>query len=427
MKTHFLSRLSIALGLAILSTTYVQAEISIEHRLNVPGMVEVAVDPKPSLNAQVNQDTIRRGQSTVLSWSGHRIKHVVIDGVYQVSANSGTQVLTPLSTHTYELSTSNLHGDAHSQATVRVLDPEATITGLASPISILAGQTSTLSWIATHASGVSIDGLGTFGVESSVEVTPSSTTVYPLIAHGDEMQVQHDVTVTVVPRDDRSCHALLSQDSTLESGVYLIQGHETFCHMSVNGGGYTLVGAISNDEQSTWTYNNYPSLNAGQSVGSVHNLARDFNSPLMAALAGSDLILTSLSATGQSNPAFLNYNNVLRGRSLGQAVSQASHTDQEYTPSARSGTWTGDSACDASDVMYMRVNPRDDDSATDNIYTSYARGFGFRSKSNNNCYYDDVVNAWTASYTVNTSIRDVEYWRAQNVNNFPGAMLMWVR
>ena len=73
--------------------------------------------------------------------------------------------------------------------------PTASIT--ASPESINAGETSTLTWKTTDATDVSIEGLGQVASSGTQSVRPTQTTSYHLIAHGDGGSADATATVTV--------------------------------------------------------------------------------------------------------------------------------------------------------------------------------------------------------------------------------------
>src|SRR5579884_4209927 len=73
--------------------------------------------------------------------------------------------------------------------------PTASIT--ASPESINAGETATLTWKTTDATDVSIEGLGTVATSGTQSVRPTQTTSYHLIAHGDGGSADATATVTV--------------------------------------------------------------------------------------------------------------------------------------------------------------------------------------------------------------------------------------
>ncbi|SNS31389.1 peptidoglycan-associated lipoprotein [Granulicella rosea] len=78
--------------------------------------------------------------------------------------------------------------------------PTASIT--ASPVAILSGQTTTLTWTTSNATQVTISGLGTVAATGSRSVAPSRSTDYTVTASGAagaSVQASTRVTVTQPP------------------------------------------------------------------------------------------------------------------------------------------------------------------------------------------------------------------------------------
>lgn len=75
--------------------------------------------------------------------------------------------------------------------------PAPTASINASPDTINAGDTSTLTWKTTDATDVSIEGLGQVASSGTQTVKPTQTTSYHLIAHGDGGSADATATVTV--------------------------------------------------------------------------------------------------------------------------------------------------------------------------------------------------------------------------------------
>lgn len=73
--------------------------------------------------------------------------------------------------------------------------PTASIT--ATPDTINAGESATLTWKTTDATDVSIEGLGQVATSGTQTVKPTQTTTYHLIAHGDGGSADATATVTV--------------------------------------------------------------------------------------------------------------------------------------------------------------------------------------------------------------------------------------
>jgi hypothetical protein len=72
-----------------------------------------------------------------------------------------------------------------------------TIQAQASPATITAGQSSTLTWSSTGADAVSIDGMGAQAVSGSKTVSPTQTTSYMVRAQGKGGEADTTVAVTV--------------------------------------------------------------------------------------------------------------------------------------------------------------------------------------------------------------------------------------
>ena len=79
------------------------------------------------------------------------------------------------------------------------IDPTPTIDSFtATPTSITAGESATLSWATTNADGISINGGATLSADGSGTVSPTTTTMYTLTATGPGGIATSTVTVTVM-------------------------------------------------------------------------------------------------------------------------------------------------------------------------------------------------------------------------------------
>jgi hypothetical protein len=120
---------------------------------------------------------------TTLIWEVVNATDVSISGIGKVNVVGSLDIM-PADTTTYVLTASNASGQVTASVTVTVLFP-ATITSFtASPPTITAGQTITLTWTTQHAIGVSIWGIGSVVVNGSIQVTPTADTTYVLAAQG---------------------------------------------------------------------------------------------------------------------------------------------------------------------------------------------------------------------------------------------------
>ncbi len=138
-----------------------------------------------------------------LSWQTEGAQEVVITGIGPV-ATSGSIQVSPAASTSYTLLAYGPVNNASAVVMVQVGGFSGTLPGAlrinrfeASPVSISAGQSSTLTWSVEGADAVTISGLGTVGVSGSQQVTPSQTTTYTLTATRGNTTVQSAVTVSV--------------------------------------------------------------------------------------------------------------------------------------------------------------------------------------------------------------------------------------
>jgi len=149
--------------------------------------------------------SITAGDSSTLSWNVSGATSVEIDHGIGPVALSGSQSVSPASTTTYLLTAHGPGGDATATATVTVNPasggtPPVINSFVASPPSITAGDSSTLSWNVSGATSVEIDhGIGPVALSGSQSVSPASTTTYLLTAHGPGGDATATATITVNP------------------------------------------------------------------------------------------------------------------------------------------------------------------------------------------------------------------------------------
>ncbi len=141
--------------------------------------------------------TIGPGATTTLSWNVTGATSVSIDNGVGAVAASGTTTVAPNSTTTYTLTATGPGGTQTATATVTVTTA-VTINFSAAPNNISQGQSVTLSWTTTNATGVTIDnGVGAQPPNGSVNVTPQATTTYTATATGASGTAQGSAAVTV--------------------------------------------------------------------------------------------------------------------------------------------------------------------------------------------------------------------------------------
>jgi len=209
--------------------------------------------PKPSISSfAANPVSIATGSSTLLSWGVTNASSTSIN--QSVGVVTGTSLtVSPAQTTQYVLTATNPAGSVSATTTVTVVSPpptpiaKPTITSFsATPINIIAGSSTVLSWVVSNASSTSINqGVGTV-TGTSRSVSPTLTTTYVLTATNPGGSVTATTTVTVTqPPPPAPKPAVASFISTPAS---------------------ILVGSSS---VLSWTVSNASSTSINQGVGTV--------------------------------------------------------------------------------------------------------------------------------------------------------------
>ncbi len=146
--------------------------------------------------------SINAGQSSTLQWSVANADTVTIDPGVGTVPLSGSRAVSPSSTTTYTLTATKAGAPPVTSTVTIVVNTVQTgppvVSFTASPATISAGGSSTLTWNVSGASSVSISpGIGTVAASGSRAVSPSSTTTYTLTAGYSGGSVNANATVTV--------------------------------------------------------------------------------------------------------------------------------------------------------------------------------------------------------------------------------------
>ena len=191
----------------LVTTTYTLTANSAGGPITAQAIVQVsnALNSPPTISSFTSSSSsISTGGSTNLQWSVSNATTVSIDqNIGTVSASSGTQSVSPTATTTYTLTATNANGSKTATTTISV----GTMTGsppvitsfTATPSTIFAGQSSTLSYSVTgQVTTISIDqGVGTPRAFEQPMVFPTTTTTYTLTATNAFGSTTATATVTV--------------------------------------------------------------------------------------------------------------------------------------------------------------------------------------------------------------------------------------
>ena len=171
--------------------------------------------PTPTVSIASSPTTITAGSSSTLTVSATNATQVTVAGsdgsMYTMQSTGGTQTVSPTATTTYTANAANSTGagtkaSATATVTVTSVAPPAapTVTITASPTSIVAGNSSTLTVAATNATGVTVTGTdgSTYTLQptgGTQAVSPAATTTYTATATGAGGKITATAAVTVTP------------------------------------------------------------------------------------------------------------------------------------------------------------------------------------------------------------------------------------
>ena len=144
------------------------------------GQVTVTVT---TAGISANPASIPSGGSSTLTWTSTNAASATLNGA-SVAVN-GSQTVSPTSTTTYNFVATGSSGTtASAQATITVTSGGPPTAGLsANPTSIVAGNSSTLTWTTNNAVSADLNGTAV-PLNGSQVVSPTTTTTYRLTAHG---------------------------------------------------------------------------------------------------------------------------------------------------------------------------------------------------------------------------------------------------
>jgi len=158
----------------------------------------VTVHPVPTVDISADNTTIAHGGSTNLNWTSQNAQSASIDQNIGTVAVNGSTSVSPTVTTTYTITASSQYGYDTDSVTVNVTNLP-TVEIVASPETITAGESVTISWSAVNAdpNQVSINQFGSVATEGSRVVTPNSNTTYTITASNAYGSDTMSVTVTV--------------------------------------------------------------------------------------------------------------------------------------------------------------------------------------------------------------------------------------
>jgi phospholipase C len=159
--------------------------------------------PAPTATLQAADSQVTPGQSVVLTWKSSNAQSVTIEPSISAAALplTGSVMVAPKSTTTYQMTATGAGGSASSNVTVTVAAAGTpTVTLVASLATISSGGNAKLTWTSSNASSVSISpavGTGSLPLSGSVSIAPAATTAYTITAIHGQQTATASATVTV--------------------------------------------------------------------------------------------------------------------------------------------------------------------------------------------------------------------------------------
>jgi hypothetical protein len=180
-----------------------RAERGKQEALQLASLYDTKLNPAVVARLDADQQTVYRGQPVTLNWSTeHAIRVTLEPGLGSVEPR-GTRTVRPNQPTTYRLVAHGRRGQTDATVQVSVVAPAPTVTLSATPQALQQGQPVTLTWASENAAEVFLSpGVGRVAASGSIQVTPSGSGTYQIVARGEggEAQAQAAVSVTEAPK-----------------------------------------------------------------------------------------------------------------------------------------------------------------------------------------------------------------------------------
>jgi uncharacterized repeat protein (TIGR01451 family) len=227
----------------------------------------------PSCSLSIDPFSIAAGEETELSWTTSDADIVSIDQSIGVVAATGTRTLNPLTDTTYTLTATRSAQNGFPEESVTCVasvnvenEPEPVLACdafTASPGTLTAAGTTTLTWATSNATNVTISGnVGAVTEDGSQNIFVGTSTVFTLTATRGSESVQCTAPVTIIPEPEvvvPKCVAFSVSPSSVRRGgsVELRWQTNDATSVSINNGigNVPLSGArqVTVDANTTYT------------------------------------------------------------------------------------------------------------------------------------------------------------------------------
>ena len=218
---------------------------------------------------------------------------------------------------------------------------------------------------------------------------------------------------------ESSCKDILSFDSSFsgQDGLYQASDEPLYCDMTREGGGWTFIAAIADDDNNHWGF----STNIwwdGTTIGTPSNRDSDYQSKAWNTLKGDNLLMSD-----SNDSKFIIYDTVLNNETMSQKIPTTISNSDTYKALKVSGSWWVSSCSNTTDI-HMKTASLDSDSHKDHNYAAHSRGFTWMSLNNSGCSWDDTLGGIN-TYSNSIQNSKEERWSKNNfyLNNFENQAL----
>src|SRR5689334_10540177 len=286
---------------------------------------------KPSITVTADKPTINPGDLVTVTWKTTNATSLTINPQIGESDDievNGSANIAPTETTTYVFTATNSAGSTQFSLTINVNVVPPTVTLTADPTTIIAGQTSTLTWNSQFADTVTIDnGVGKVSPTGSEGVTPAATTTYTVTATGKGGSITAQATVTVTPQSQLGV-TLSADPMTIVSGQSstLTWSSQNATSVTLNGAAVDLNGTQSVSPTQTTTY----TVIATDSGGATKTATLDVTVLANSGLSNLKHIIFYMNENRSFDNYFTNLNNYRASKGLPTDV-DVQDTNKIYT------------------------------------------------------------------------------------------------
>lgn len=196
----------------------------------------------------------------------------------------------------------------------------------------------------------------------------------------------------------KNCLEIMDQKHSRGNDIYKInqggQEFDVYCNMTLENGGWTLVGTMADDGNNYWYWNNRNVLRDGSTYGNVIEKEKDYQSMAWNKVSGNSILLTP---TNESK--YLRYDSVLTDQPLKDIYPSSNIQSKTYEASRVNGSWWIDTSCD-NGKYYMRTMTPDSDA---HGWNEASAGFVWMSNNNEGCSWDDTFGGLMSGHSSHTT------------------------